>query len=234
MLAWVETDRTVRVVLDAVDLTATSAQYYEDYPELVKTEESAGVGILRPKLSGTYSFHRFGLNTDDIYCTVQGRGTYYKTTAKKQSNSEHTYFGSARYSGIGRRDVRGLYGFKRPPSVKHPLSGGLHGGAEGKTGYEGLKTADHVTYQLTPEHGLEGADRKWMPFATDTAKDDSNEVTEVKTEFQSIRQLRPTRSLKGMNAGRIRSADCILLRKQTRKRFYMEQESRQKVLQAYL
>ena len=33
--------------------------------------------------------------------TVQGRGTYYKTTAKKQSNSEHTYFGSARYSESG-------------------------------------------------------------------------------------------------------------------------------------
>ena len=197
VLAWVETDRTVRVVLDAVDLTATSAQYYEDYPELVKTEESAGVGILRPKLSGTYSFHRFGLNTDDIYCTVQGRGTYYKTTAKKQSNSEHTYFGSARYSESGGETsaVYTVSNARHLSNIRY-LEDYTEEQRE-KTGYEGLKTADHVTYQLTQNMDWRALIENGCLFATDTAKDDSNEVTEVKTEFQSIRQLRSNAVFEG-------------------------------------
>ena len=92
-----------------------------------------------------------------------------------------------------------------------------------------------MTYQLTPEHGLEGADRKWMPFATDTAKDDSNEVTEVKTEFQSIRQLRPNAVFEG-NERRTYTVSGLYITEKAKPEsvLYGTGESRQKVLQAYL
>ena len=71
-------------------------------------------------------------------------------------------------------------------------------------------------------------------FATDTAKDDSNEVTEVKTEFQSIRQLRSNAVFEGNERRTYTVSGLYITESKPESVFYMEQESRQKVLQAYL
>ena len=69
-----------------------------------------------------------------------------------------------------------------------------------------LKTADHVTYQLTQNMDWRALIEDGA-FAADTAKDDSNEVTEVR-QIPVYPSAALQRSLlKGMNAGRIRSTD---------------------------
>lgn len=84
--AWVQDDGTVRLVLDAVDLGASVWSYRFE------------------SLANTFSLHRFGISAESICCTVQGSGGGYKTTAKKESNSENPYFGS--YSPATGSDVR--------------------------------------------------------------------------------------------------------------------------------
>ena len=82
--AWIDSDGTVTLVLDAVDLGATESAY--------NYYGSAG-------LSDTFSLRRFGITADSICCTVQGSGDIYKTTARKQSNAEDPCFGGTTTSG---------------------------------------------------------------------------------------------------------------------------------------
>lgn len=86
ILAWVNSDRTVNIVLDGVDIQATTLLYKNDMAKLGTV--SAG----DTEFAGTMSFMRFGLEVDSIYCTVQGSGAGYKTTAIRQSNTECPMF----------------------------------------------------------------------------------------------------------------------------------------------
>ena len=83
-LAYIDGDLTVTLVLDAVDLDATQAAY-ETYR---RTGEPGN-------LADTLSLHRFGLEkygVDEIRCIVQGGGSGYRITGRRQSNSELMYF----------------------------------------------------------------------------------------------------------------------------------------------
>jgi prepilin-type N-terminal cleavage/methylation domain-containing protein len=94
ILAWIEKDETVRVVLDAADIQASSAQYQKDLKNStagLKSDRAA-----ETVFASTYSFHRFGVDADNIYCTLQGTGENYKSTAMKQSNAEAAYFATAK------------------------------------------------------------------------------------------------------------------------------------------
>lgn len=86
ILAWVNNDRTVNIVLDGADIQATTLLYKKDMAKLGTV--SAG----DTEFAGTMSFMRFGLDADSIYCTVQGSGAGYKTTAIRQSNTECPMF----------------------------------------------------------------------------------------------------------------------------------------------
>jgi prepilin-type N-terminal cleavage/methylation domain-containing protein len=90
ILSWIDSDETVRIVLDAADIQATSLQYIADM-EALSSEGAASASF-----ADTFSFHRFGVNADNIYCTIQGSGTNYKSTATKQSNGEAVYFATAK------------------------------------------------------------------------------------------------------------------------------------------
>ena len=71
-------------MLDAVDLSATQAAY-ETYRRTGEPGE----------LMNTLSLHRFGLEqygVDEISCIVQGGGSGYQITGRRQSNSELMYF----------------------------------------------------------------------------------------------------------------------------------------------
>jgi prepilin-type N-terminal cleavage/methylation domain-containing protein len=96
ILAWIEEDETIRIVLDAADIQATTIGYLSD----LKNADAGlkGVNAASTDFASTYSFHRFGIDADNIYCTVQGSGGNYKTTAMKQSNSESVYFATANVS----------------------------------------------------------------------------------------------------------------------------------------
>ena len=77
VLAWIESDGTMRIILDAADYQATSASYRDE----ISTFKT------------TYSFHRFGVDAENIMCKVKGYGDTYDTTAERQSNSSFVYFG---------------------------------------------------------------------------------------------------------------------------------------------
>jgi prepilin-type N-terminal cleavage/methylation domain-containing protein len=94
ILAWIDNDETVRIVFDAADIQATSLQYISD----LKSDKLTGDKASEANFASTYSFHRFGVDVDNIYCTIQGSGDYYKTTSLKQSNSEAAYFASVNIS----------------------------------------------------------------------------------------------------------------------------------------
>ena len=83
--AYVDEENTIHLVLDAVDLGATTASYADSAEAIAAGEDNA--------FADTFSFLRFGLDVENIYCTVQGSGFGYMTTAKKQSNACHASFG---------------------------------------------------------------------------------------------------------------------------------------------
>lgn len=95
IMAWIESDTTIRVVLDAADIEATTNQYLADAANLGKT------GSDNEKFAGTYSFHRFGLSAENIYCTLQASGSIYRNSAKKQTQTEAAYFATAKLPGNG-------------------------------------------------------------------------------------------------------------------------------------
>lgn len=71
---------TIQLVLDAIDQGASFTRYV-DYKKGVSTE-----------FLHTYSFLRFDLDVEDIYCTVQGYSESFLPTAQKRSNKAHSLF----------------------------------------------------------------------------------------------------------------------------------------------
>ncbi|MCD2492420.1 discoidin domain-containing protein [Lacrimispora sp. NSJ-141] len=194
--AWVESDGTVRVVLDAADLGATSSLYYDVYEALTGETDTLSPDL--SKFKSTYSFRRFGIKAEDIYCTVQGSGVYYKTTAKKQSNLENAYFGSVRSVSAQDHTVasyavengRHLYNIRYMEDYSEEQ--------REVEGYEDLKTADRVIYQLT-------SDVDWNIFAESGSLFETNEYGETGSVsgagFPSFKQLRECAVFEG-NGGK--------------------------------
>lgn len=92
ILAWSDTDGTIRVVLDAADFQATSASYASNLQTLMDTSKADMVANASFKFKSTYTFHRFGLDANKIKCSIKGYGATYDTTTERQSNQSYVYF----------------------------------------------------------------------------------------------------------------------------------------------
>ena len=92
VLAWSDTDGTIRVVLDAADFQATSASYEMNLSILRDTSKASKVANANFKFKSTYTFHRFGLDANKIKCSIKGYGAAYDTTTERQSNQSYVYF----------------------------------------------------------------------------------------------------------------------------------------------
>lgn len=92
VLAWSDTDGTIRVVLDAADFQATSASYEMNLSVLRDTSKASKVANANFKFKSTYTFHRFGLDANKIKCSIKGYGAAYDTTTERQSNQSYVYF----------------------------------------------------------------------------------------------------------------------------------------------
>lgn len=88
-------DNAIKIILDAADISASSNLYKRSLSDLTRTDGTTPVSDVYRAYIGTYSFSRFGINADEIYCTVQGAGSVYRTTTQKQSNSSCVYFETA-------------------------------------------------------------------------------------------------------------------------------------------
>lgn len=92
VLAWSDTDGTIRVVLDAADFQAISASYEMNLSILRDTSKASKVANANFKFKSTYTFHRFGLDANKIKCSIKGYGAAYDTTTERQSNQSYVYF----------------------------------------------------------------------------------------------------------------------------------------------
>ena len=80
VLAWVEKDYTIHVVLDAADIQATTELYARELSDIRSDDRAATT-----KFAKTYSFFRFGVEADNVYASVTASGAGF-TTSKTISN----------------------------------------------------------------------------------------------------------------------------------------------------
>ena len=190
ILAWIDKDETIHVVLDGADLEATTALYEEAYPELM---EKTGTSTLEPEavkaIKNTLSFRRFGVNPEDIYCSIKGTGELYKTTAKKQSNTENTYFGSMQASDVDKKatktytvqNARHLYNMRYLEDYTDNERKDM--------GYE--READQVIYQISEDIDWEEFQDHEALFKSGAKMDGTGKNEALKEQaFPSIKQLR--------------------------------------------
>lgn len=97
IICYIDADQAMHFVLDAVDLKANSGRFVNDL--------SSGLGRSGATteaafpMADTFSFHRFGLDADNVYCMIKGSGAEYRTTAEKKSNAESAYFATTKLTG---------------------------------------------------------------------------------------------------------------------------------------
>lgn len=194
VLAWLEENETIRVILDAADLSASSACYNSAY-DLITSEESKGTSDVYETFKKSYSFHRFGVDTEDIFCTVKGSGAYYKPTAKKQSNSTNTYFASYKTAENNDNSSTNTYALT---SIRHFYNIRY---LEDKTENNRNMGVVHHVYQLSKNIDWKKFIAEGYLFDTDQVfKDEKTKgklpaITPVEDEhmaFPSIIQLRST------------------------------------------
>lgn len=96
--AYVDENKVIHLLLDSVDL-------------------SAETGKTPAALKDTYSFRRFGLEknwddniTRDIFVKVRAKGSKYKTSAWKSSNTENAYFASEKHGTANDTVLSAEYG----------------------------------------------------------------------------------------------------------------------------
>ncbi len=198
VLAWIEKSEsskngTIRVVLDTADLAANSTLYYNAYPDVAKAHVDTTTLDFNA-LINTYTIRRFGVSDEDIYCTIQGAGDYYKTTAKKQSNAENASFGS-RQSGTSGGESTASYTIKNARHLYNLRYMEDFTDSQRQGDYEGLQTAERMSYLL--DENLD-----WDEFVASGALyesgvavsgGDSTEdgvIRETGVAFPSIRRLR--------------------------------------------
>ncbi|MDO5155032.1 MAG: prepilin-type N-terminal cleavage/methylation domain-containing protein [Eubacteriales bacterium] len=92
ILAWMDEDNTIRIVLDAADIQASSYLYKKSLLGGVTKPANNGTKISDMAFTKTLSFHRFGVDAEEISCAVQAFGDDYRSSMVKESNQEHVYF----------------------------------------------------------------------------------------------------------------------------------------------
>ncbi|MDD3403020.1 MAG: hypothetical protein PHQ72_06655 [Hespellia sp.] len=188
IMAWLDSEGVVRVILDAADLNATSSLYYDDYIDFMKTGDDNHIAALKlpdiATLKNSYSFRRFGVNVEDIYCTIQGSGKDYKTTAKRQSNSENVYMGSVQNETGEDKTTTAAYTIKNARHLYNMRYLEDYTEAQRNVkGYEGLQTADQVTYQVV-------GNIDWTSYAEHALYRGGELAGEADRVFPSVKQLR--------------------------------------------
>lgn len=96
-LIWKTGNSTVNIVLDAVDFQAGTWLYEKDYEAIHGTDYESSVS----EFNDTYSYFRFGLNNDNIKCSVVASAPTYSNSSNKFSNSENPVYYSEKQKVLG-------------------------------------------------------------------------------------------------------------------------------------
>lgn len=212
ILAWSDTDGTIRVVLDAADFQATSASYAQNLQTLRNTTKADMVANAQFKFKSTYTFHRFGLDANKIKCSVKGYGAAYDTTTERQSNQSCVYFADENNNEDDKKNVvnynysianaRHLYNMRYVTDITANTEKSVDELRLSSAHYEQDK--DKV---LTCHFQLSD-DIDWTEFVASGAFYNTNgndikiddETADLAESFISMKQLRAEDSLDGKNA----------------------------------
>lgn len=192
MLAWIEDENTVRVVLDAADLSATSYYYNALFSSYESDQKTAPI---TDNLKDTYSFRRFCVDTENIFCKVKGVGKDYKPTAVRKSNTSHTYFGEYKEADTityTLKNARHLYNMRYVEDFKPNKAAG-----KARKSYK-YQIAENINWQKFIKEG-------YLYDTSNIYKDNSRDmdealvsgVTDIHTPFPSITSLKSNSSLEG-------------------------------------
>lgn len=211
VLAWSDTDGTIRVVLDAADFQATSASYEMNLSILRDTSKASKVANANFKFKSTYTFHRFGLDANKIKCSIKGYGAAYDTTTERQSNQSYVYFAEENNNTDAAKKVvnynysianaRHLYNMRYVTDIT----------ANTEKSVDELRLSSAHYEQDTKKtlacHFQLSEDIDWTKFVTsgafyNTKGNDiklKEETESLAESFISMKQLRPEDSLDGKN-----------------------------------
>lgn len=211
VLAWSDTDGTIRVVLDATDFQATSASYEMNLSILRDTSKASKVANANFKFKSTYTFHRFGLDANKIKCSIKGYGAAYDTTTERQSNQSYVYFAEENNNTDAAKKVvnynysianaRHLYNMRYVTDIT----------ANTEKSVDELRLSSAHYEQDTKKtlacHFQLAEDIDWTKFVASGAFYNTNgngiqlndETADLAECFISMKQLRPEDSLDGKN-----------------------------------
>lgn len=197
IIAWVDSQNIIHVILDAADLSASSQAYYTAWTGLrTGTDESGSA----QEFQNTQSFHRFGIDTEDIVCVVDGKGTFYKDTARKKSNDQNTYFASCKKAEDGSlsyaiANARHLYNMRYVEDyTKEQRQGEYEKLMTGPVNYE---IRNDIDWRAFIQGGFLYHSVRNKDWAIGTRELGEDLVTDPETPFPSFRQLRATSVLSG-------------------------------------
>ena len=105
VLSWIESDGTIRVILDAADLQATAKSYASNLHTLKDADKAEQIKNSNFKFKTTYSFHRFGLDATYIKCSVKASGTQYAASVETDSNNSYVYFAEENHNTDEEKEV---------------------------------------------------------------------------------------------------------------------------------
>lgn len=212
ILAWSDTDGTIRVVLDAADFQATSASYALNLPILRDADKADTVANAYFKFKSTYTFHRFGLDANKIKCSIKGYGAAYDTTTERHSNQSYVYFAEENNNTDAAKKVvnynysianaRHLYNMRYVTDIT----------ANTEKSVDELRLSSAHYEQDTKKtlacHFQLSKDIDWTKFVASGAFYNTNgndiqlndETASLAESFISMKQLRAEDSLEGKNA----------------------------------
>ena len=168
ILAWVEKDQTVHVVLDAADIQATADLYGREIDEICSSDEQK---VSETKFSNTYSFFRFGVDVDNVYASVTAGGEGFTNSRIvsnfgnfniwKNQGAKHTAFAgeSSRNTGDGTEMVysvtnaRHLYNIRYIEELSYEKENVLVRAEDGIAGVEFVlkENIDWATFEQNGE-----------------------------------------------------------------------------------
>lgn len=219
VLSWIESDGTIRVILDAADLQATAKSYALNLHTLKDADKAEQIKNSNFKFKTTYSFHRFGLDATYIKCSVKASGTQYAASVETDSNNSYVYFADENHNtDEGKKVVnynysianaRHLYNMRYITDLTANTNGTITDELRLSNAHYGQKETDRdkkiaCHFQLTK-------DIDWAKFVEDgqyfdtkgngikvSGDDISDEESKaIASAFVSMRQLRAEDSLDG-------------------------------------
>lgn len=186
--AAVEANGTVRLVLDAADLEATA----EKYLNCQSLDNYA-------QLKDTFSALRFGIEEQNIYCTVKGSGINYKSTATKQSNVEALLYGS---------DEQRESAITGEKAYTYELTNARHLYNMRYTEIQPVGDKTSYSYIVSENISWSG---EGSVLANGNVYRGQQQVTNAATVFPQIESLRRNATLESVSTQRIYSIDGLIL-----------------------